>query len=533
MILDAASLQAAIAACSEGDTLAIDGATLTNRSDRRTTIDVNVPGLTLSLGAVAIEIIESAWANAIFTISADGVTIDGGTITYSTALESYAAARLTFDLCADNCTVKNLTAIGPATGPYCTFAGTSAIVPDIRHGTVIQGNALSGQVAGIFLNNSDGALVAGNTFARVPMVAVQLYSYATNCTVSGNTIANDTPAPRTYGIMVGHTSTGAGTSNDNLIAGNTIADVYEGIFVHKETAGNVIIGNTVSADANGCAVLIDQQTDSCATIANNTLRIGAAVTDAMVGINCSGVTATTIRGNRYTHENPGAAGGWAMAVGTSPLGTIAIDSNLIAIAGTTTRGIQVNYANGGSIKDTTLSLNGGTYGIYLGYATPVANLDVVDCTCTGAATADLIISDASSNVAVYRGTWGIMDLGAGVGVRYIPPPLPPGIYYGGVLLSHADLAPLDHDPTCTATDLQNGRVGLQGSPVSRKAWTINALTDDRAEIEALAALKGQHLVLNLNGTEYPGTMIRPPMLETQLTPAAWAYQVGFIQETRR
>ena len=109
----------------------------------------------------------------------------------------------------------------------------------------------------------------------------------------------------------------------------------------------------------------------------------------------------------------------------------------------------------------------------------------------------------------------------------------PGVSYGGARLSEADLAPLDHDPTCTATDLHNGRVGLQGSPVSRKAWTINALADDRAEIEALAALKGQHLTLNINGTEYPGVMIRPPLLETQLTPGAWAYQVGFIQETRR
>ena len=109
----------------------------------------------------------------------------------------------------------------------------------------------------------------------------------------------------------------------------------------------------------------------------------------------------------------------------------------------------------------------------------------------------------------------------------------PGVSYGGARLSEADLAPLDHEPTCNATDLQNGRVGLQGSPVSRRTWTINALTDDRAEIEALAALAGQHLILNINGTEYPGTMIRPPMLETQLTPAAWAYQVGFVQETRR
>ena len=55
--------------------------------------------------------------------------------------------------------------------------------------------------------------------------------------------------------------------------------------------------------------------------------------------------------------------------------------------------------------------------------------------------------------------------------------------------------------------------------------------DDSAAI--FAALTGRHLILNINGTEYPGTMIRPPMLETQLTPAAWAYQVGFVQETRR
>jgi len=109
----------------------------------------------------------------------------------------------------------------------------------------------------------------------------------------------------------------------------------------------------------------------------------------------------------------------------------------------------------------------------------------------------------------------------------------PGITFGGARLSEADLGPLDHDPIANATDLHNGRVGLQGSPVSRRTWTINALADDRAEIEALEALTGQHLILNINGVEYPGTMIRPPLLETQLTPAAWAYQVGFVQETRR
>ena len=107
------------------------------------------------------------------------------------------------------------------------------------------------------------------------------------------------------------------------------------------------------------------------------------------------------------------------------------------------------------------------------------------------------------------------------------------VVYGGVELSEADLGPLDHEPMANATDLHNGGIGLQGSPVSRRAWTINALADDRAEIEALAALKGQHAVLNINGTEYPGVMIRPPLLETQLAPGAWAYQVGFVQETRR
>lgn len=37
----------------------------------------------------------------------------------------------------------------------------------------------------------------------------------------------------------------------------------------------------------------------------------------------------------------------------------------------------------------------------------------------------------------------------------------------------------------------------------------------------------------LDGVQHPGVMIRSPMLETQLTPAAWAYQIGFVQETRR
>lgn len=112
-------------------------------------------------------------------------------------------------------------------------------------------------------------------------------------------------------------------------------------------------------------------------------------------------------------------------------------------------------------------------------------------------------------------------------------PVRGAVVYGGVELSHADLAPLDHDPVANATETKHGRVRLQGSPVSRRTWTINALADDHAEIEALAALTGQHLTLNINGTEYPGVMIRPPMLETQLTPAAWAYQIGFVQETRR
>jgi len=107
------------------------------------------------------------------------------------------------------------------------------------------------------------------------------------------------------------------------------------------------------------------------------------------------------------------------------------------------------------------------------------------------------------------------------------------IAYGGIELSEADVAPLDHDPVANATDLHNGRVGLQGSPVSRRAWTINALADDHAEIDALDTLMGQRLTLNLNGVEYPGTMICKPFLETQLTPATWAYQIGFVQETRR
>lgn len=66
------------------------------------------------------------------------------------------------------------------------------------------------------------------------------------------------------------------------------------------------------------------------------------------------------------------------------------------------------------------------------------------------------------------------------------------------------------------------------------AGTFDYTCDGTAdEVEILAALTGQHAVLNVNGTEYPGVMIRPPLLETQLTPAAWAYQVGFVQETRR
>jgi hypothetical protein len=106
----------------------------------------------------------------------------------------------------------------------------------------------------------------------------------------------------------------------------------------------------------------------------------------------------------------------------------------------------------------------------------------------------------------------------------------PGVSFGGARLSDADLGPLDHDPVANATDLHNGRVRLQGSPVSRRAWTIDALADDHAEIEALAALKGQHLTLNINGVEYPGVMIRGEIAEAPLAPSWWGYRVDLFED---
>ncbi|NLX48422.1 MAG: hypothetical protein GXY82_00820 [Methanospirillum sp.] len=106
----------------------------------------------------------------------------------------------------------------------------------------------------------------------------------------------------------------------------------------------------------------------------------------------------------------------------------------------------------------------------------------------------------------------------------------PTATYGEIVLSEADIAPIDHEPTCNATDLQNGRVRLQGSSVSRRAWTIDALADDHAEIEALAALTGQHLTLNINGVEYPGVMIRGEIAEAPLAPSWWGYRVDLVED---
>ena len=105
------------------------------------------------------------------------------------------------------------------------------------------------------------------------------------------------------------------------------------------------------------------------------------------------------------------------------------------------------------------------------------------------------------------------------------------ISYATVALSHPNLAPIDHDPVCNQTDLHGGGVGLQGSTRSKKQWTVTCLVDSHDEIDALDALKGTLQTLNIDGVLYHGVMICKPFVEMQLTPSAWTYQIGFIQET--
>lgn len=105
------------------------------------------------------------------------------------------------------------------------------------------------------------------------------------------------------------------------------------------------------------------------------------------------------------------------------------------------------------------------------------------------------------------------------------------IAYATVSLSEPNLSPIDHDPVCNQTDLHGGGVGLQGSPRSKKQWTVTCLADSHDEIDALDALKGTLQTLNINGVLYHGVMICKPFIETQVTPSTWSYTIGFIQRT--
>lgn len=103
--------------------------------------------------------------------------------------------------------------------------------------------------------------------------------------------------------------------------------------------------------------------------------------------------------------------------------------------------------------------------------------------------------------------------------------------YSTVVLSEPALGPRDHAPICNTTDLYGGGRALQGSPRTVRSWAVTCLTSDETEIDALEALFGQFLPLNVDGTLYPGVMIAPPFVSEQVSPIAWIYSINFIQET--
>ncbi len=107
------------------------------------------------------------------------------------------------------------------------------------------------------------------------------------------------------------------------------------------------------------------------------------------------------------------------------------------------------------------------------------------------------------------------------------------VVYDGIELANVAPYDVDHDPVCNPTDLKDGGISLQGSSRDKPQWSFScaAVTSaERANLISLAALKGQRLMLEIDGVQYPGTMICKPFRETRGLAWGVPYTISFIQE---
>jgi parallel beta-helix repeat protein len=227
------SIQAAINAADPGDTIEVHSGTYYEH------VNVNKQLILKGVGTGSGKpVVDSGGNDSVITLSANGITFEGFTVTNSGNLYGGVGIKVT----SNNNTI---------TGNTASNNGYSICLNDSCNNT-ISGNNASNNDYGIYLNDSCNNSITGNN-ASNNGYGIYLNDSCNNNTISGNIVSNNVG-----GIYLND-------SCNNSITGNNASNNGYGIYL-RYSCNNTITGNNASNNKDG----ISLRDSSNNIISNNT-----------------------------------------------------------------------------------------------------------------------------------------------------------------------------------------------------------------------------------------------------------------------
>ncbi|KAF5434952.1 CASH domain-dontaining protein [Candidatus Methanophagaceae archaeon] len=260
------SIQAAINATDPGETIEVHSGTYYEH------VNVNKQLILKGVGTGSGKpVVDSGGNGSAITLSANGITFEGFTVTNSGNLYGDVGIKVT----STNNTI---------TGNTASNNGYSICLNDSCNNT-ITGNNASNNDYGIYLNDSCNNNISGNTVSN-NCYGIYLNDSCNNNTISGNIASNNNGD----GIYLS-------SSSNNTITENNAGNNGDGICISSSSNNNRIIGNNASGSNHGAGIRFRRS--------NNNTIIGNTASNNWDGIYISSSSNNTITGNSVSNNFDG------------------------------------------------------------------------------------------------------------------------------------------------------------------------------------------------------------------------------------
>ncbi|WP_321431227.1 NosD domain-containing protein [uncultured Methanolobus sp.] len=388
---DYTTIQAAVSAVSNGDTIIVTDGTYTEN------VEVTKEVTIRSQNGAASTVMQASYdTDHVFYVTANNVTINGFNITGASS-SSYAGIRLST---VEGCTIANNTATGNYYGIYLHYSDNNTLTnntvtnssnagaiytwqsnnntlsyntvsenPDegiyllYSDNNVLSYNTVDNNEKGIYLTSTSSYNTVSYNTANRNARGLYLSSSANNNTLMNNTITNSTDCSiymdssshnlfadntlynsSAYGFYSSYSNTYNTLINNTIIDGCSSA----GIYLHSSSNSNILTGNTVNCDDYAIRL---------SSSSNNSLT-GNNIINSTFGVLLSASSNSTLISN--TASNNTEYGIYVYSSNNCTLNNNTVNNN-------TYRGIWLESSNYNTLNNNTLN-NNNQYGIYATYS---------------------------------------------------------------------------------------------------------------------------------------------------------------------